>query len=144
MKYHEKKERKRKELWRILSCSIAYSPSSSAQWPPLHPPSPHHISIASIAFYKSLCLQKTHSYTHNSMKNSARLTKSVLFYPQLVIWLNDYKNLVTFVTVWLKFSRDADFDSIRKFSGVGHTLPVILSISKLILVFQSQQNRYKC
>ena len=40
----------------------------------------------------------------NSMKNSARPKKSVLFYPRLVIWLNDYKNLVTFVTVYLNLA----------------------------------------
>ena len=36
--------------WRILSHSIAYSLSSSVWWHPLHPPSLHHISVASIAF----------------------------------------------------------------------------------------------
>ena len=80
--------------------------------------------ICNQQYYESLCLQKTYSYTHDSMKNSVQPKKSVLFYPQLVIWLNDYKNLVTFVTVWLKFSWDADFDSIGRFSGVGHTLLV--------------------
>jgi hypothetical protein len=54
--------------------------------------------------YESLCLQKTRSYAHESKKNSVYVTKSAAFCPQLVIRSNDYKRLVTFVTVGLKFS----------------------------------------